>query len=100
MTAGPTLRGRRGRDRHVAEAFGRLPAKGARRPASAADPAAPGPGRRQPDLSALPPAPPHPARPARPPPLAAPVSSASLRERLGSVETDRPTTARRAGRHV
>ncbi|HSL32533.1 MAG TPA: hypothetical protein VK871_02725, partial [Candidatus Limnocylindrales bacterium] len=68
----PTLRGRRGRDRRIAEAYEAAErAKAARRGTAAAlAPAARGAGRRLPDLSALPPL------------LAATGSFASLRERL------------------
>ncbi|HUQ77987.1 MAG TPA: transcription-repair coupling factor [Patescibacteria group bacterium] len=65
MTAGPTLRGKRGRDRRVADVAG-----GSR--------AGSGAGRRAPDLSALPPL------------LAATGSFAGLRERLGSGRTVGP----------
>ena len=68
MSAGPVLRGRRGRDRHVAEDLGRA-ASGAGRRRALARTDVGGPGRRQPDLSALPPL------------LAATGSFASLRER-------------------
>jgi transcription-repair coupling factor (superfamily II helicase) len=68
----PTLRGKRGRDRRLAASV--PPSTGS------------GAGRRQPDLSALPPL------------LAASGSFASLRERLGIGDTG--VAARRTGRHV
>jgi transcription-repair coupling factor (superfamily II helicase) len=84
MTAGPTLRGKRGRDRRLAAAPG--PGGSAR--------AGGGAGRRAPDLSALPHL------------LAATGSFAALRERLGSgpaeavVAETNGTVRKRPARHV
>ena len=66
----PTLRGRRGRDRRIAEAFGAAKQRQAQTAAASTSAAARGAGRRLPDLSALPPL------------LAATGSYESLRERL------------------
>ncbi|HET7031159.1 MAG TPA: transcription-repair coupling factor [Candidatus Limnocylindrales bacterium] len=93
MSAGPTLRGRRGRDRRLAEGLGPGAAGSrARRGAARGDAGAAGPGRRQPDLSALPPL------------LAETGTFAALRERLGTGATvasgAAPSPTRRAGRHV
>jgi transcription-repair coupling factor (superfamily II helicase) len=90
MSAGPVLRGRRGRDRRVGEQLAGAPgvAAGARAGARGG-PGAPGPGRRQPDLSALPAL------------LAATGTFASLRERLGSPPAAGTATGSRGrGRHV
>ena len=83
MTAGPTLRGKRGRDRHLAEAGVAVSKR--------AGGAATGAGRRAPDLSALPPL------------LASSGSFASLRDRLGTVSggaRENGSTARRRSHHV
>jgi transcription-repair coupling factor (superfamily II helicase) len=83
VTAGPTLRGKRGRDRRLAES-----AAGGSRGAGGT-----GAGRRAPDLSALPPL------------LAASGSFADLRERLGTTPSvaageAETTTGRRRSHHV
>jgi transcription-repair coupling factor (superfamily II helicase) len=71
VTAGPVLRGKRGRDRRLAASSSGSSGSGS------------GAGRRQPDLSALPPL------------LAATGTFADLRTRLAS-----PAAGRRTGRHV
>jgi transcription-repair coupling factor (superfamily II helicase) len=87
--SGPTLRGRRGWERHLAERTSAASAPGATAPGATASgataPGATAPGRRIPDLSALPPL------------LEGSGAFATLRERLASGGTRGPGGTRTSG---